>query len=54
LLCYTMELCDSGDLREKIVEKQQLEMKFTPSELLSMTYQISRAVRELHELGIMH
>lgn len=53
-LCYTMELCEHGDLRG-VIELRFLNMNYLSSqEFLSYAYQICRAVYEIHKLDIMH
>jgi NIMA (never in mitosis gene a)-related kinase len=49
-----MEFADNGDLYEKITLHGKNNTKFTEEEIWSITIQITRGLKALHELKILH
>jgi NIMA (never in mitosis gene a)-related kinase len=49
-----MEYADNGDLYQKITEHQKKGTSFTEQEIWSIFIQITRGLRALHELKVLH
>ena len=49
-----MEFADEGDLYEKIVLHNKINTKYTEEETWSIVIQITRGLKALHELKILH
>lgn len=49
-----MEYADNGDLYQKIVEHQKKGSSFAEAEVWSIFVQITRGLRALHELKVLH
>jgi NIMA (never in mitosis gene a)-related kinase len=49
-----MEYADDGDLYQRIVEHQKKGTSFKEPEIWSIFVQITRGLRALHDLGILH
>lgn len=49
-----MEYADNGDLYQKIQELQRKGGMFPEAEIWSMFIQITRGLRALHELKVLH
>ena len=49
-----MEFADKGDLYEKIVQHGKNGTKFTEEQIWSITIQITRGLKALHDLKILH
>lgn len=49
-----MEYADNGDLYQKIVEHQKKGTYFPEQEIWSIFVQVTRGLKALHELKILH
>lgn len=49
-----MEFADNGDLYDKITKHTKSGTKFTEEEIWSIVIQVTRGLKALHELKILH
>ena len=54
LMCLVLELCENGDLNDRIKEKKQKNEKFTENEILKYFYEILQGLYYLHKNRVIH
>ena len=54
LMCLVLELCENGDLNDKIKEKKRKNEKFTENEILQYFYEILQGLYYLHKNRVIH
>ena len=54
MMCLVLELCENGDLNDKIKEKKQKNEKFTENEILHYFYEILQGLYYLHKNRVIH
>ena len=54
MMCLVLELCENGDLNDKIKEKKQKNEKFTENEILQYFYEILQGLYYLHKNRVIH
>ena len=54
IMCLVLELCENGDLNDKIKEKKQKNEKFTENEILQYFYEILQGLYYLHKNRVIH
>ena len=54
IICLVLELCENGDLNDKIKEKKQKNEKFTENEILHYFYEILQGLYYLHKNRVIH
>jgi len=54
IMCLVLELCENGDLNDKIKEKKQKNEKFSENEILSYFYEILQGLFYLHKNRVIH
>mgnify|MGYP002624316320 CR=1 FL=1 len=53
-MCLVLELCENGDLNDKIIEKKKRNEKFTENEILQYFYEILQGLYYLHKNRVIH
>ena len=53
-MCLILELCENGDLNDKIKEKKQKNQLFTEKEILHYFYEILQGLYYLHKNRVLH
>ena len=54
IMCLVLELCENGDLNDKIREKKQKNEKFSENEILQYFYEILQGLYYLHKNRVIH
>ena len=54
MMCLVLELCENGDLNDKIKEKKQKNEKFAENEILQYFYEILQGLYYLHKNRVIH
>ena len=54
MICLILELCENGDLNDKIKEKKQKNEIFTEKEILHYFYEILQGLYYLHKNRVLH
>ena len=54
MMCLVLELCENGDLNDKIKEKKQKNEKFSENEILQYFYEILQGLYYLHKNRVIH
>ena len=54
IMCLVLELCENGDLNDKIREKKHKNEKFTEKEILHYFYEILQGLYYLHKNRVIH
>ena len=54
IICLILELCENGDLNDKIKEKKQKNEIFTEKEILHYFYEILQGLYYLHKNRVLH
>ena len=54
IMCLVLELCENGDLNDKIIEKKKRNEKFTENEVLHYFYEILQGLYYLHKNRVIH
>ena len=54
IMCLILELCENGDLNDKIKEKKQKNEYFTEKEILHYFYEILQGLYYLHKNRVLH
>ena len=54
IICLVLELCENGDLNDKIKEKKQKNEKFSENEILHYFYEILEGLYYLHKNRVIH
>ena len=54
MMCLVLELCENGDLNDKIREKKQKNERFSENEILQYFYEILQGLYYLHKNRVIH
>ena len=54
IMCLVLELCENGDLNDKIKDKKQKNEKFSENEILHYFYEILQGLYYLHKNRVIH
>ena len=54
IMCLVLELCENGDLNDKIREKKQKNERFSENEILQYFYEILQGLYYLHKNRVIH
>ena len=54
MMCLVLELCENGDLNDKIREKKQKNERFSENEILQYFYEILHGLSYLHKNRVIH